>query len=437
MSIRSFSLPIGLLLAALAASLAPFLLGPAPAAPPPPGGDVDSADVSRILRFLADDRLQGRGSFTPGSEEAAVFIAAEFASAGLFPQAGSDSIIDRFTVRRVVRESVSVALNGAAVRDEDLIVSTELDRGDWSLGDTFPATAMGEKFDRELLRGTNRILLVPRVHAQLFSRYRRFLNRPRTYYGEPEPGVLVAILTDTVTAAACTVTLRGRTETPSLLNVVGVIPGKRKDDVLLFSAHYDHLGIVRPVNGDSIANGADDDASGTTALVALAKVFAASGTPERTLMFAAFAAEEIGGFGSRRLLDRMKPESIAAMVNLEMVGTVSKFGPGTFWLTGYERSSLGRLIGEELEGSGWTLHPDPYPEENLFFRSDNAVFARAGVPAHSLSTTRIDVDSLYHTVDDEFDRIDVSHLAGVVRGVARGVRGLVNGTQTPGRITLE
>ena len=125
------------------------------------------------------------------------------------------------------------------------------------------------------------------------------------------------------------------------------------------------------------------------------------------------------------------------MVNLEMVGTVSKFGPRTFWITGYERSSLGDLVSRELTGTGYAVHPDPYPEENLFFRSDNALFARAGVPAHSFSTNPIDLDTVYHTVNDEFDRLDVAHLSEIVRGIALGVQGVVDGRQTPGRISIE
>ncbi len=399
--------------------------------------DVDRAYLERILRYLSDDRLGGRGSFTPGNEEAARFIAAEFSSAGLRPASGSDSLLARFTVNRVIPESVSVVLNGGAVHSEDLIVATELEYGSWTLSDSFPAHRMGESFDRELFRKKDCTLLVPRIHEKVFRRYRRFMGRPRTFYADPEPGVLVAVLTDTTNAESCRITFRGRTETPFLANVVGIIPGKNAAEIVLFSAHYDHVGIVSEVDGDSIANGANDNASGTTALIALAKYFAMQETPERTLVFAALAAEEIGGFGARHLLKNLQPDRIAAMVNLEMVGTVSKFGPRSFWLTGYDRSALGVLMSEELNGSGYKVFPDPYPEENLFFRSDNAAFARAGVPAHTISTTPIDVDSVYHTVNDEFERMDVGHLLETVRGIARGIRGIVDGRQTPGRISIK
>jgi Zn-dependent M28 family amino/carboxypeptidase len=120
-----------------------------------------------------------------------------------------------------------------------------------------------------------------------------------------------------------------------------------------------------------------------------------------------------------------------------MVGKVSKFGPRTFWLTGFDRGTLGPMISEELDGSGYRILPDPYPEERLFFRSDNAVFARAGVPAHTISTTQIDIDTVYHTVEDEVERLDAGHLAETARGIALGIRGIVEGRHTPGRLSRE
>ena len=85
-----------------------------------------------------------------------------------------------------------------------------------------------------------------------------------------------------------------------MTNVVGVLPGKtRKDEYVIFSGHYDHLGVGKPMNGDSIYNGANDDAAGITAVIMLAKYFKALGNNERTIVFAAFTAEEMGGLGSQ------------------------------------------------------------------------------------------------------------------------------------------
>ncbi|HLB00972.1 MAG TPA: M20/M25/M40 family metallo-hydrolase [Bacteroidota bacterium] len=398
---------------------------------------VDSTDLRRIITFLAGDGLKGRGSFTPESETAAGFIAGEFRQAGLSPLPGEASLEIRFPVNRRTAISTSATLNGAVVPDTEVIVSTGETAVTMAGIDSLPVFRMGEKFDRSLMRRKTGLILIPRSYEKMFARYRRFSAAPRLFTGEPEPGVLVAILTDRDSVDSFSLTYRAAADTRSLVNVVGMLPGKRGGETVLFSAHYDHLGVVTPVGGDSIANGANDDASGTTAVIALAKDFASGETPERTLIFAAFAAEEIGGFGSRSLAGELDPATIVAMVNLEMVGTVSKFGPRSFWITGYEKSDFGPIVAGELTGTGYSAHPDPYPDQNLFSRSDNATFARKGVPAHSVSTDPIDVDSVYHTVADEIGRIDIGHLSEIVRGVELGVRGIVDGRQTPTRIAVD
>ena len=113
-----------------------------------------------------------------------------------------------------------------------------------------------------------------------------------------------------------------------LKNVVGVIPGKsKKDEYVLFGGHYDHLGIGKPdKNGDSIYNGANDDAAGTTAVMMLAKYYAKKRDNERTLIFAAFTAEESGGHGSIYFSKQFNPDQVMAMFNYIIKGEFSKAG---------------------------------------------------------------------------------------------------------------
>src|SRR5439155_21845406 len=119
-------------------------------------------------------------------------------------------------------------------------------------------------------------------------------------------------------------------------NVVGILPGKsKKNEQVVFSSHYDHLGIGKPVATDSIYNGANDDAAGTTAIIMLAKHFKKLGNNERTLVFAAFTAEEIGGFGSQYFSQQMNPSDVVAMFNIEMIGTQSKWGTNSAYITGF------------------------------------------------------------------------------------------------------
>ncbi|PJJ83139.1 M20/M25/M40 family metallo-hydrolase [Mucilaginibacter auburnensis] len=220
-----------------------------------------------------------------------------------------------------------------------------------------------------------------------------------------------------------------------LFNVVGVLPGKSKpDEYVIFSAHYDHLGVVKPVEADSIANGADDDASGTTAVITLAKYFKKLDNNARTIIFVAFTAEEIGGFGARYFSKMVNPDKTVAMFNIEMIGKPSKFGENSAFITGFERSDFGTILQKNLEGTAFKFHPDPYPEQNLFYRSDNATLARLGVPAHTISTDQIDIDKLYHSVKDEFNSLDVKNITATIKAIALSSRGIIAGVETPTRV---
>ncbi|WP_256002528.1 M20/M25/M40 family metallo-hydrolase [Pedobacter deserti] len=221
----------------------------------------------------------------------------------------------------------------------------------------------------------------------------------------------------------------------ALFNVAGMIPGKSKaKEIVVFSAHYDHIGIVKGDAQDSIANGADDDASGTTAVIALAKYYKALNNNERTLIFVAFTAEEIGGFGSKHFSGKLNPDHVVAMFNIEMIGKDSKFGKNAAFITGFDKSDFGKILQKNLKGTEFTFHPDPYPKQNLFYRSDNATLAALGVPAHTISTDQIDTDQFYHTVKDEYETLDVENILSTIKAIARSAVSIIKGQDTPTRI---
>jgi Zn-dependent M28 family amino/carboxypeptidase len=222
-----------------------------------------------------------------------------------------------------------------------------------------------------------------------------------------------------------------------MTNVIGMIKGKSKpDEFVIFSAHYDHVGVIQPVEGDSIANGADDDASGTTAVIALAKYFGELKDNERSLIFVTFCAEEIGGFGSRHFSQTLDPAKVVAMFNIEMIGKHSKWGVNTAFLTGFEMSNFGTILQKNVEATAFKFNPDPYPEQKLFYRSDNATLAKLGVPAHSISTDEIDKDQFYHTVNDEVETLDLTNMTAVIKGIAVASKTIVSGEDTPTRLAL-
>jgi len=230
----------------------------------------------------------------------------------------------------------------------------------------------------------------------------------------------------------------GSGHSPQLTNVVGVLPGKtRKEEYVIFSAHYDHLGVGKPINGDSIYNGANDDASGVTAVIMLAKYFKALGNNERTLVFAAFTGEEMGGLGSQYFSKQFDANKVIAMFNIEMIGTESKWGKNSAYITGYEKTDMGRILQKNLEGTGFTFYADPYPAESLFYRSDNATLALLGVPAHTISTSKMDSEPNYHKVSDQIETLDLDNMTMIVRSIALSSKTIVSGVDTPTRVKVE
>ncbi|WP_158841361.1 M28 family peptidase [Polaribacter sp. L3A8] len=222
-------------------------------------------------------------------------------------------------------------------------------------------------------------------------------------------------------------------------NIIGILEGKsKKDEIVIVSAHYDHLGIRKKEGQlDSIYNGANDDASGVTGVLALAEYFKTKGANERTILFVAFTGEELGLIGSTHFGKGIDASKFVAGINLEMIGKVPSFGPNTAWLTGFERSDFGKIIQKNLVGSGYQLFPDPYKKFNLFFRSDNASLARLGVPSHTFSTTPIDVDKDYHQASDEAETLNMTVITQTIQAVAKGTESIINAKDTPTRVVLK
>ena len=223
-----------------------------------------------------------------------------------------------------------------------------------------------------------------------------------------------------------------------LSNVVGVLPGKKKpNEYVIVSAHYDHLGMGKPVDGDAIYNGANDDASGITAVIMLAKYFSAANDNARSIIFVAFTGEEVGGWGSRYFSRQLNAEEIKAMLNIEMIGTASKWGKNSAYITGYDKTDMGAILQKNLKGSAFTFQPDPYTDQKLFYRSDNATLAKLGVPAHSVSTSKMDNEPNYHKVSDEVRTLDLDNMTEIIKALALSAQSIVDATDTPTRVKEE
>jgi Zn-dependent M28 family amino/carboxypeptidase len=126
-----------------------------------------------------------------------------------------------------------------------------------------------------------------------------------------------------------------------------------------------------------------------------------------------------------------------AMFNIEMIGTESKWGTNSAFITGYEMSDMGKILEKNLEKTNFKFYPDPYPKQGLFYRSDNATLARLGVPAHTISTSKMDVEKYYHTQDDEIETLDMKNMAEIIKAIALSSQTIVAGKDTPSRVAIK
>ena len=222
-----------------------------------------------------------------------------------------------------------------------------------------------------------------------------------------------------------------------LFNIIGLLEGTSlKEEFVIISAHYDHLGQIEGGKGDLVFNGANDNATGVAAMIMLAEYFKKAKINKRSILFVAFTAEEMGLIGSNYFGQTISAESIIAGVNIEMIGKESPFGPKTAWLTGFDRSTFGKIIQKNLSSSEYKLYPDPYKDFRLFFRSDNASLARLGVPAHTFSTSPMDKDLDYHQLSDEVETLDVKIITETIKAISVGIKSIVSGDDTPSRVVL-
>ncbi|RYU93878.1 M20/M25/M40 family metallo-hydrolase [Emticicia agri] len=401
---------------------------------------IKEAEVKRIISTLAADDMMGRNSMQPRQiEKATAFIADEFKKIGLQPLKGLSGYRQEFPITKIDGfVSAEVMINGQVIPKDKYALLSDNEEINWTSNIPVVIVGAGDTFNpnQYMSDSTSKIVVVDAAHESKLAGIKRFLNRTRLL-SKPYPKMAgnILLVSGISSVENYSVKIKQRKEAFMMTNVVGVLPGKSKpDEMVVFSGHYDHLGIQKAVDGDSIANGADDDASGTTAVIALANYFKKLKNNERTIVFAAFTAEEIGGFGSKYFSQQLDADKVVAMFNIEMIGKASKWGINSAFITGFERSDFGTILQKNLKGTAFTFNPDPYPQQNLFYRSDNATLARLGVPAHTISTDQIDTDKLYHSVNDEVESLDIQNIVATIRAIALSSQTIVAGTDTPTRI---
>jgi hypothetical protein len=400
---------------------------------------INPVEVERIERILSADDMQGRKTFTPGIDKAADFISAEFANSKLAFWGTNDSYFQPIVMTKSKPVSITGTLDDEPLDEKNIAANTTSELLDiTSLKDYELVTVKKEDdFSKTVFPlfdiKKNVLVLVDTAHTRRFKGMQRFAGNAKFSSGLSQ----VFILTANMNPTRIGLHIKNSLTEQRLKNVVGMIPGKsKKDEYVVFSGHYDHLGVGKPnAQGDSIYNGANDDAAGTTAVIMLARYFAnQKEAPGRTLVFAAFTAEEIGEFGSRYFSEQIDPEKVMAMFNIEMIGTESKWGTNSAYITGFEKSDMGKILQSNLEGTAFHFEPDPYPKQNLFYRSDNATLAEKGVPAHTISTSKMDSEKFYHTQGDEIQTLDMVNMAEIIKAIAISSKTIISGKDTPTRV---
>lgn len=216
-------------------------------------------------------------------------------------------------------------------------------------------------------------------------------------------------------------------------NVIGIIRGSDPNvanEAIVVGAHFDHVGIGASVpdgagTPDSIYNGADDDGSGTVAVLEIARDLIQGEAPRRTVVILLSTGEEMGLLGTRYYISNpvIPMHQTVADLQIEMIGRPDEAvgGFGKAWLTGYERTTMG----DQLAAAGSPIVPDPRLEQDFFFRSDNIAFAVLGIPAHTMSSFGLHTD--YHQPSDEVELVDFDHMAVLVDAAVEAVLFLANG----------
>jgi aminopeptidase YwaD len=413
--------------------------------------------------FLASDVLAGRGSATRDEELTATYVASEFEGYGLKPAPGMTGYLQ-------VAEVIAPKLDGQATlqagdatlkegADFILLTSTgaaatgklaRLAAADVQAAHVadFAVVLTGATDMKALMpamqvlrkQGAD-IILVPETPGlsalpQMFGGETRVSMRLAEMAPRKSPTVVLvhaeaASKLPARDGAEVTVTVHAVPETKprKTFNAIGYLEGTDPAaGTLLLTAHLDHLGVRRPVDGDSIYNGANDDAAGTTAVLELAHALAAGPRLRRGVLFVCYGSEEMGELGST-YFSKHPPfalKGLVANLEFEMIGNQDpKMPTGVLMLTGWERSNLGPA----LKDHGALLGPDPNPEQHFFERSDNYALALEGVVAHTAAGWG--TPPTYHQPSDDMAHLDVAFMTKAIQSLIEPVRWLAESDFRP------
>lgn len=405
-------------------------------------GTITEERVLDTVAWLAADERAGRDTPSPGLEEAAQWLARRFAAAGL-KQAVKESWFHDYTLAGVRVDSGAIALKlSRQAGKEEKVFELQPDRDVriWRAGEAVAGVdesatvaLVSDPVLQQLLTAQSGrrplVIEVPEDHpywtcaagARDVLGSRRAASRPIFLV---RAGILPPGPTDgseAMWAATWSMPAAEKVDI-ALKNVVALLPGtSKRDEYVVVSAHYDHIGMGNPTDGDAVNNGADDDATGTTAVVLIAEAMSKQPPLARSVLFVCFSAEEKGLRGSAAFAEHppVLRDQIVADINIEMIGRPEEGKQGKAWITGHDLSDFAAIATAALLKNGIEV-VDFRMAADLFTGSDNWSFAKHGIVAHSISAGSLHAD--YHRPSDEVGKLDIPHMTRIVRGLYGTVR---------------
>lgn len=401
----------------------------------PISDSINEEYVKKALQFLASDDMGGRVNYSYEQLQAAEFIANEFNAYRLEPFPGlSNYYIPIKGQGGAGMKTMKLFWNEKEVNDSlvlffpNHLITKEKKLDDYMVLQVTVPVADSLLLYNWHIPGRDLLIWLNLPEGVSFNEAIARLLIPA---GVPASDILIAAVKEK--PVKLTFTGNKNSGNDILYNVAGMIPGKKlPNEFIIFSAHYDH--VATGIHGETgIFNGANDDASGTVAVMALARYFSMRRDNERTILFCLFAGEELGLLGSTSFVRLLKPESIKAVINIEMIGMTNAVGKNAFMVTGSSYSDLASILKENLKHEKFKVKKLGYDPAQLFTRSDNFSFAQYGIPAHSVMCSD-DKEPCYHRTCDDVKRIDIANMTRVIKAIATGSLSLISGKDTPSRI---
>lgn len=431
---------------------------------------IERSEVLSTVSFLASDEMAGRDTPSTELDIAAAYVSARFKGAGLeglgldgsyyqtteltqYLQPKAEAII---TQNGMPLECRGVLFGGEEVAAVTAKISDGKDLNDVAgkivVIDEFPlppqavdnpgmlVATWSRRVTQIASNGAAAILVRVADDSILPEAASRLREKPLTFPAQfltACPVILIDANTEMQDEVHVEAPARETVAAP-VRNVIAVLRGSDPElakEAIIISAHLDHIGRLKgDRGGDTINNGADDNATGVTAVVTLADAYSSlKQRPKRSVIFMTFWGEEKGLLGSKYYAENpLWPlEKTVANINIEMIGRPEENAEGKSWGTGWTHSNLGDQMAAGAAQADVTIFHREDVSEMLYTRSDNYAFVQKGVIAHSFSAGSLHSD--YHQPTDEVSRLNIPHMTRIIQGLFAGSLPIADGELTPSK----